>query len=156
MDSSVIAAMIGVGGVVVGGLINMPEFKSLFKTSKGTGGDLRGEWLCEWFIDSKGPTAEAVVKDRIEIEKVVGGKVTATGVSPLMNEYKLAGTVSMSNVVTLTFQGTHKETLTGVIILEVNTVRDQMQGFWHQLSPDGKFVGGKTTWKRGPGSSINR
>jgi hypothetical protein len=151
MDAAVVSALIGLGGVVAGGLMNVPEFKDLFKSSKGAGSDLRGEWLCEWFIDEQEQAVEAVVKDRIEIVKVVGGKITATGVSPLMNEYKLTGTVSMSNVVTLTFQGTHKQTLTGVIILEVNTVRDTLKGFWHQISPDGKFVGGRTTWRRGAG-----
>lgn len=152
MDVSIISALIGLGGVVAGGVLNAPEFRDLFKSSKGSGQDLRGEWLCEWFMDKQELAAEAVVKDRIDIKKVAGGKITATGVSPLMNEYQLTGLVTASNVVTLTFQGVHKESLTGVVILEVNTLRDTLQGFWHQISPDGIFVGGRTVWRRGRAS----
>lgn len=148
MDSSITAALIGVAGVIAAGLITIPEFRDFFKSSKGVGQDLRGTWSCEWFIDKQEMATEAVVKDQIEIEKVLGGKIQAAGVSPLMNQYTLTGLVSASNVVTLTFQGVHKSALTGVIILRVNTVRDTMQGFWHQISPEGEFVGGRTVWRR--------
>lgn len=152
METAVLTSLIGVGGVVLGGLVNAPEFRGLFKSRISTGKDLMGEWLCEWFIDDNQPTSEPVVKDRIVINKIEGTKILATGVSPLMNEYKLTGLISLSNVVTFTFQGTQKQTLTGVIILQLNTLRDEMGGHWHQISPEGKFVGGRTVWKKGAGS----
>lgn len=151
METEVVTALIGVGGAVVGGLLNTPEFRALFKTRNGAGKDLLGEWLAEWFIDAGQPAAEAVVKDRILIRKIDGDDVTATGVSPLINEYKLTGLLSPSNVVTFHFQGTQKRTMTGVVILQLNTLRDEMKGHWHQISPEGKFVGGRTTWKKGNG-----
>ena len=154
MDSIVLASTIGAVGVIGGALVNVPEIKDFFRSSKGPGSDLRGKWLCEWFIDKEGSSTEAETKDRIEIGKVVGSKIAATGVSPLIGEYKLSGLVSKSNVVTLTFSDTNQETLTGVVILEINTVRDQMIGFWHQLSPDRKLVGGRTIWQRGSGMSL--
>lgn len=148
MDTTITAALISVAGVIVAGLISVPEFRDIFKSSKGTGQDLRGSWTCEWYVDGQSLAGKPEVTDQVEIEKVVGGKIRATGVSPLMNQYKCEGVVTASNVVTLTFQGVHKASLTGVTILRVNTLRDSMDGYWHQISPDGVFVGGRTIWRR--------
>ena len=149
METEVLVSLIGVGGIVLGGLVNSPEFRDMFKTKKTSGKDLIGEWVCDWFVDADSPATDAAVKDRIVLKKIQDSKITGTGVSPLMNEYRLTGLISLSNVVTFTFQGVQKETLTGVIILQVNTLRDEMRGHWHQISPEGRFVGGRTVWKKG-------
>lgn len=72
-------------------------------------------------------TQSTVVKDIIIINNVEGNQVMATGVSPLMNEYRLTGFITLSNVLTFTFQGTHKHTLSGVLILQLNTLRDELR-----------------------------
>ena len=95
METEILVSLIGVGGIVVGGLVNSPEFREIFKSKKSSGKDLIGEWICEWFIDADSSATDAVVKDRIVLKKIEDGKILATGVSPLMNEYSLTGHISL-------------------------------------------------------------
>lgn len=166
METAVIASLVGVCGMVLGSLISTPEFRAILGRQKkaSLGLDLQGQWLGEWYINdtsidnresdrkkntkNQEKTQSTVVKDIIIINNVEGNQVMATGVSPLMNEYRLTGFITLSNVLTFTFQGTHKQTLSGVVILQLNTLRDELRGHWLQMSPEGKLVGGNTVWKR--------
>ena len=144
-----IVALIGFTGAVVGALINAysAELKALVLGRLNRDKDLVGNWDCTWDIDI--PERHPTIRDTVTIEKVSGETVRAVAHTPAVGKYRLVGRISQSNLLTFFYEGLDdRRPLGGVVILELNAIRNQMSGYWHEYGPDRVIIGGPTQWKK--------
>lgn len=153
MNNEVIVALIGLGGALLGGIAGVfkDEIRSFFLRSDKKSHSMIGLWKCEWqtkeILDSSAQLTNPVVESEIKIKKIRGEKVSAIGNPGKQNEYKLEGTLAISNIMNFTYSGTGKTSpIRGVVILKVNTLRNEMNGHWFQLNAEGDFETGTTKW----------
>jgi hypothetical protein len=154
MDNTIIAAIIGLTGTIIGGLITLfgKDFFEKLAAPKNIHVDIIGLWDCEWY--TKGDLGEKTIveklynKDTVEIKKLKGWEIDAEGTQP-NGKYLLKGRISAVNVVTLLYEGiSKKKSLTGVVILKVSPMGDIMEGHWYGYTREDILQGGKVIWKR--------
>lgn len=149
MDSAIISGLIAVAGAIVGALITVfkEDIRAVFTSASAKDERLLGVWECQWWL-SEDESEPPEVEDTVEITKSSEGEVEAEGFAKeTMGKYKLYGNLSRRNILTLTFHGAEKENLTGIAILRLNALEDEMYGYWYQWSPQDDFVGGVTRWR---------
>ncbi len=150
MDSTVLAALIGLGGAVAGAVIityGRDIGHAMFGSKEGDS-DLVSEWNCNWYIDTEDSGEVLGISDVVKITSVRSKRIRGVGTNPETGEYVLEGTVSQHNVITVTFQCTAMHNLTGVAILQVNVLRKEMNGQWLQFGANETFFGGRTVWSK--------
>jgi hypothetical protein len=114
---------------------------------KARDSDLIGHWDCKWIFSNKSPP----IKDVVMIDRTSAERIWATGRTHGVGSYRLTGRISQSYLVTFFYEGideTHRP-LGGVVILELNAIRNKLSGYWYEYSDERKFVGGKTQWMKG-------
>ena len=148
MSGEVVAALIGIAGTLVGGLLGAfrEDVRALFRRGREPNRDLIGTWVATWTIEQ--PPAESV-KDSISISRVVGEKVEGQGVFPDLGPYLISGRLSPANLLTLTYEGIGtKRSLGGVIIVHLNASRTEMQGHWIEYAEDRSFTRGQVQMRK--------
>src|SRR6266567_1266200 len=149
MTTEVTVAVIGFAGAIAGAIIKTfsEELKSLALGRFNRNKDLLGDWECKWTIET--PEKQHTISDTVTVHKVAGEKVSATAETPTIGRYRLAGRISESGLVTLTYGGQQdRRFLGGVVILKLNAGRDTLRGHWHECDKEGVFWGGDTTWQK--------
>jgi len=149
MKPEFVVALIGLAGTLAGALLNAYslELKALLFGRLNRDKDLVGAWDCTWDADT--PEKGFPIRDSVNIEKIYGDKVRALGNTPGVGGYRLVGRISQSNLVTFFYEGlADRRPLGGVVILKLNALRNEMQGYWHQCRPDGAIIGGETRWNK--------
>jgi len=146
-------ALLGILGVVLTALITAfkDEIGLLFTGKLGANRDLEGRWACTWhsrpFPSAAGPPT--VISDVVKIDKVSGDRIKATGESPGAGRYRLSGRMLRSMVLTFSWSGDGpRQFLGGVAILELNTARTKLTGYWSEVTEDRTFIGGEVTWTK--------
>jgi len=146
-------ALLGLVGVVLAAVITAfkDEIGLLLTGKLGANRDLEGRWACIWHkrrLPSAGepPT---VISDVVRIDRVSGDRVTATGENAGAGTYRLSGRMLRSSVLTFSWSGDGpRQFLGGVAILELNTARTKMTGYWSEVTEDRTFIGGEVTWTK--------
>lgn len=142
------SALIGVGGAVAGTLITVysDELKAIFMGRLKRNRDLLGDWDCTWTVDL--PERAPPYQDIVTINKVSGEAIRGVAYTRDVGPYRLSGRASESSRVTLFYEGLEgRRPLGGVIILELNAVRDEMRELWLEHHREGGLIGGATQWK---------
>lgn len=155
MSIELAVALIGFAGALAGAFINAysTELKALVFGRLNRNKDLVGEWDCIWDIEI--PEKHPSIQDTVTIEKISGESVRAVAHTPAVGKYRLAGRISQSSLLTFFYEGLDdRRPLGGVIILELNAVRNEMHGYWHEYSPKRVIIGGATRWKKRTASIV--
>lgn len=152
MDSTVIAAIIGAVTTVLVAIITAfaSELKVLLAGKAQINADLAGKWRCTWLLGKdQGDYDKQQFEDLVKISKVLGEKISGAGVNNEYGNYKFAGRISRSSLVTLHYEGVEeRQFLGGVIIMELNSTRTEMRGYWYEYGRERKIVGGTTVWQK--------
>ena len=143
----IIAAVVGVGGLVLGATIQTfgkDLICKLFATKKQHYID--GKWNVIWEEDLPNG-GSSVMEDVVELSVDNKGRITGKGISSEVN-YKLEGWDS-SYAITLAFSGFDmEENLVGTVLIEKGIVNRKMEGYWCQITREKQIVGGRTIWTR--------
>lgn len=149
MDTTIVAAIIGAAGAVIGAALKTvaPELRLLVTGRLRTNADLLGTWKCTWTVS---PDARAkYIDDIVTISKVRGEEFWAKATNTQYGAYKLRGRISRSSLVTLHYESVQqRQTLGGVVIMKLNATRDAMNGYWYEYGREEKIVGGATVWTK--------
>lgn len=147
MDTAIVAAIIGVAGVVAGAFIQ--TFGAEFLRRLGRSKDqicLSGDWDASWTQTTPSQDDE-VIRDLVTLDVSRNGQVQASGRTPT-HSYKMEGWDS-SFAVTLAYTGLDMElNLVGTVILKKELVGNKLIGCWSQISREGTIIGGETTWTK--------
>jgi hypothetical protein len=136
MDSTIIAALIGVAGTIIG-KISFTKAASWFFRSQHNIPDIKGtQWSCEWYFEN----SELYVKDEIRIVKWtqdgrfkgVGRQEKKRDPTAHVFEYPITGEVSPTRVVVLTYKAEKYPTEghIGMACMELNMEAKEMLGHW--------------------------
>ena len=152
MNSTVIAAIIGAVTTVLVAIVTAfaSELKVLLAGNARINADLVGKWRCTWFLEKdQGDYDKQQFEDLAKISKVWGERILGNGVNNEYGDYKFAGRISRSSLITLHYEGAEeKQFLGGVIIMELNPTRNEMRGYWYEYGRERKIVGGTTVWQK--------
>jgi hypothetical protein len=152
MDSTLIAAIIGAISTVVVAIVTAfaSEIRELLTGNAQTNSDLVGKWKCTWLLDKElGDYDKQQFEDLVKISKAWGEEISGIGINNEYGDYKFNGRISRSLLVTLHYEGTEeKQFLGGVIIMELNVMRNEMRGYWYEYGRERKIIGGSTVWKK--------
>ena len=150
MDDTISKAMIAAISAIVGAIAKelAPLLPPLLSGNARMNFDLKGEWICTWVVNDDNPPTE--IPDKVDIFRVWGEKVWAKGTNKVGN-YRIAGRVSKSSLVTLHYEGIkQRQPLGGVVILKLNAMRTEMKGFWYEYGRRERIIGGPTAWNKEP------
>lgn len=143
MPTEVTSALIGVAGTIIGALGGAfrDDIRSFLKRSEAPNKDLLGLWTATWTIER--PRGRPDIKDAITVKRVLGERLEGEGIFPELGPYRVQGRLTQSNLVTLTYEGIgEKRSLGGVIILQLNASRTEMEGHWIECNEDRSFLRG--------------
>lgn len=148
MTDSLENILLALFGVLVGVLtaVFTDELKGWLGWTGYANKDLRGTWKCKWLVEFN-ENEPWTLDDSVEILRAGKREILARGRIE-GHSYDLRGTFSQDNVLTLTYEIAKLQNLTGVVIVELDTLRKQFTGYWLQRSPTGHIHGGRTTWDK--------
>ena len=149
MSTEVTVALIGLVGIVATALITAyaHDLKALATGRLKRDRDLLGDWNAIWAYEALG--VEQPIRDTVTIQKVSGERVQALGQVPGIGKYPLVGRISLSNLVTFFYEGVeNKRALGGVVILQLNGSRNEMNGYWVEYDDERKFTKGTVRWRK--------
>ena len=149
MDNTVVAAIIGVSGIIVGALIQAmgPGLHKRIGNRKAQR-DLEGEWCARWEWNEDG--TNRCIEDVVELRFDRNGEVSGKGVGSQYS-YKVEGWDSPF-AITLAYSGLDMEkNCAGAILLRKSVANNEMSGRWSQVTRAGVLVSGETQWKRKAG-----
>lgn len=149
MQPQIVAAIIGLSGVVLGALLKAyeDEIKNLLPFRRRDS-FLRGSWQCHWTIEFPSALTSKVVDDVVRVIEVRGGKISVEGSNADAGPYKMDGKVSTFGVSLLYNNQEPKDDLVGVVLLERDKVKNRLTGYWSQISQSHGLVYGKTEWRK--------
>lgn len=145
MTDVIVVALISATATILVQLV--PKLLDWHASRKSHFADLLGHWKCQWYVDEDN-TSFLLVEDTVEVTKLSGWKLEATGHHP-ETDYELAGRISSANIITLLFEGKSKRhSITGALAMKVTPFGDKMEGYWYGQSQDDHLHGGPLIWTR--------
>jgi hypothetical protein len=154
MPEGILPAVIAAAGTVlaagVGAILKTfsEDLIDLFSGRLFSNRDLKGNWDCKWEVTI--PDKQKGYLDVVEFKGVSGERIRAVGTTRNFGSYKLRGRLSQASLLTFYYEGAGKKsrTLGGVVILELNAVRNKLIGRWYEYTEDRKIIGGATEWTK--------
>jgi hypothetical protein len=149
MDKTILTALIGLAGVVIGTVLKVVLERWLARgRSKRTGiADIRGQWQGKWYIQADGGVT-LYNTDTIDVEKQSGFNVFGRGRDE-KGTYQLTG--EFSSVAVACFSYKYEKglsALTGVVIMEIDPTEKKAEGWWYGYTKEKKVQGGKVVWEK--------
>ena len=151
MDNTVLAAIIGVSGIVVGAVIqtvgpDLIKRMGLRRLQR----ELEGEWHVTWEWKEEDEDDTKHIEDVVELCYSRNGQVTGKGIGSQYS-YKVEGWDSLF-AITLAYSGLDMEkNCVGTVLLRKGVANNEMSGRWSQVTRTGTLVSGDTQWKRNTG-----
>ncbi|HEX8068496.1 MAG TPA: hypothetical protein VF546_00995 [Pyrinomonadaceae bacterium] len=149
MDTTIIAAFIGVGGIILGITLEqfLPNWIEAFR-SRGIGiPNVIGTWRGKWYV-GEGAHKTLYTEDIITIEKRKGFRILGKA-QEAKGTYLIYGRFSMSNIFTLSYHFPDTRiSLTGVILLKLDPLSKEFDGRWWGYTKEGSIMGGEVQWTR--------
>jgi hypothetical protein len=149
MTDAETTAYITAGGAIVAAVITAyaADLRSVLSGRARANRDLLGKWDCAWTTTY--PRRADAITDVVDVQKIRGERITATAHTPVYGGYALTGRVTVSNLVTIHYEGYgERGLLGGVVILQLNATRTEMTGHWYEHTPERSFVGGTVIWRK--------
>lgn len=147
MDPTIIAAIIGVIGILLGA-IAQPYLSAIIEEKRlerhGIP-DIAGQYNGSWYIGTD-RSKTLYVKDCVEIRLSSGFKIKGNGKDE-KGMYRIEGEVSFHGIITLSYSYKNSG-LPGVAILKIEPLGKQLTGIWYGYLKEQEISGGYVLWKK--------
>ena len=147
MDTTILAAIIGLFGVLLGA-ITQPLIAELITRKKLRAygiPDISGQYNGVWYLGANDSRSE-YVRDSVDIKLHSGFKVTGTGKDE-KGVYRIEGEISLHGMITLSYSYQNSG-LSGVAILKIDPLAKVFSGIWYGYLKEQKIDGGHVIWTR--------
>jgi hypothetical protein len=149
VDRTVVTALIGVAGIVVGTVLKvvLERWLARGRSKEASLIDIRGQWQGKWYVQENGETT-LYNTDTIDIEKQSGFNVFGRGRDE-KGTYLLRG--EFSSVAVACFSYKYEKglrALTGVVIMEIDPIEKKAEGWWCGYTKEKKVQGGRAVWEK--------